>query len=286
MARLLRFFRFAPLSILAAVIATTAAPAQVPRPIQDNSLLVEEAYNQEAGVVQHISTFTRFWSSKDWAYTFTQEWPAPRRPRHQLSYTLAVLSPGAMPQSGAGFGDAMLNYRYQLVGNGDSRVAFAPRASLIAPTGSAHLGRGFGGPGAQINLPLSVVITPKLVTHWNAGTTLIPSARNAEGHGAMTTGYNVGQSLVWLARPRFNVLVESVLVGSESVVGEGRTQRSHTALISPGVRWAHNFKSGLQIVPGIGVPIGVGPSAGERGIFFYLSFEHPLRRNQANTARD
>ena len=25
------------------------------------------------------------------------------------------------------------------------------------------------------------------------------------------------------------------------------------------------------------MPIGVGPSAGERGVFFYLSFEHPFR---------
>lgn len=283
MVRLLR-----PVLLVPFFAALLSAPAwaQEPRPIQDNSFLVEEAYNQEAGVIQHISTFTRFWNSKDWAYTFTQEWPVPRRPRHQLSYSLAVLSPGGMPQSGAGFGDSMFNYRYQLVGNGDTRLAFAPRVSLLAPTGSAHMGRGFGGYGAQINLPLSVVITPKLVTHWNAGTTLVPSARNAEGRRAMTTGYNFGQSVVWLARPRFNFLLESVFGGSESVIGDGRTQRSHTALISPGVRWAYNFKSGLQIVPGIAVPIGVGPSAGERGIFLYLSFEHPLWKDQANTAHD
>jgi hypothetical protein len=37
-----------------------------------------------------------------------------------------------------------------------------------------------------------------------------------------------------------------------------------------------NFKSGLQIVPGIGVPIGVGPSRGEYGALLYLSLEHPL----------
>ena len=29
-------------------------------------------------------------------------------------------------------------------------------------------------------------------------------------------------------------------------------------------------------VPGIAVPIGVGPSAGEKGMIFYLSFEHPF----------
>jgi len=275
--------RRAYVAALLVIVWTATASAQEQRPIQDNSLLVEEAYNQEPGVIQHISTFTRFWSSKDWAYTFTQEWPVPGRPRHQFSYSLAVLSPGGIPESGAGAGDSMLNYRYQLVGSGDTRFAFAPRVTLIAPTGSARMGRGFGGYGAQINLPLSAVINNRLVTHWNLGTTLIPSARNAEGRHATTTGYNFGQSVIWLARPRFNVLLESVFGASESVIGGGLTRRSHTALVSPGVRWAYNFKSGLQIVPGIGVPIGVGPSAGERGIFVYLSFEHPLHGGKAST---
>jgi len=49
-------------------------------PIQDNSFLIEEAYNQEFGVVQHTSTLTRLWNRKDWIYTFTQEWPAPAIP--------------------------------------------------------------------------------------------------------------------------------------------------------------------------------------------------------------
>src|ERR1700751_5429940 len=62
--------------------------------IQDNSFLVEEAYNQNFGVVQHISSFTRFWDSKDWVYTFTQEWPVPGDVRHQLSYTLMALHAG------------------------------------------------------------------------------------------------------------------------------------------------------------------------------------------------
>jgi hypothetical protein len=48
--------------------------------------------------------------------------------------------------------------------------------------------------------------------------------------------------------------------------------------VSPGIRWAWNFRSGLQVVPGLAVPLGVGPSSGRHGIFFYLSFEHPFRR--------
>ena len=42
-----------------AVLPAAARAAEEPAPIQDNSFLIEEAYNQEAGVVQHIQTFSR-----------------------------------------------------------------------------------------------------------------------------------------------------------------------------------------------------------------------------------
>src|SRR5205085_3623345 len=139
------------------------------RGIQDNSFLVEEAYNQEFGVVQHISSFTRFWNSKDWVYSFTQEWPVPGDARHQLSYTLLLQHTGALSGSGAGIGDVALNYRYQLVGNSHTRLAFAPRLSVLLPTGDTREGRGSGGVGWQTQLPVSFLVTPKLATHWNAG---------------------------------------------------------------------------------------------------------------------
>jgi hypothetical protein len=44
------------------------------------------------------------------------------------------------------------------------------------------------------------------------------------------------------------------------------------------VRAAFDFDSGLQIVPGIAAPIGIGPSGGETALFFYLSLEHPFAR--------
>jgi len=37
-----------------------ASGAARPPAIEDNSFFIEEAYNQEEGVVQHISTFMRF----------------------------------------------------------------------------------------------------------------------------------------------------------------------------------------------------------------------------------
>ena len=264
-------------TLLILLLLAAAAFAQQndqPGPIQDNSFLIEEAYNQEYGIVQHINTFTRLWNSKDWAYTFTQEWPVPGQ-KHQLSYTLSATHAAAF--GGAGIGDTAINYRYQLIGSGDTRLAVAPRISPLLPTGDSSFGRGYGGAGVQFNLPASIMLNRKLVTHLNAGGTLIPSARNSAGDRAFATGYNLGQSFIWLAHPNFNVMLETVWTGSEAVLAPDRTQRQHTLLMSPGVRWAFNFANGLQIVPGVAVPVGIGPSSGEKGLFLYLSLEHPFR---------
>lgn len=256
------------------VLALPALPAYAQdSPIQDNSFLIEESYNQEPGIVQEISLFTWSGVSHSWVYTFTNEWPI-NGIKHQFSYTIAATHPGG---SSSGFGDTAFNYRYQLVGSGETRVAISPRLSLLVPTGDPRYGRGFGGTGLQTDLPLSVVIHPKLVTHWNAGATWIPHAKNELGDRAALTGYNLGQSFVYLAHPRFNFMLETFYNDMEAVAAPGKTVRQKTLWLSPGIRWAWNFKRGLQIVPGIAAPLGVGPSSGDKGVILYLSFEQPLR---------
>src|SRR5687768_6106818 len=94
------------------LIALTPLPALAqdsPPPIQDNSFLIEEAYNQEAGVVQHISTFETA-AEEGWAYSFTQEWPLFSQ-RHQLSFTLPVAHVEGAGLDATGLGDVMVNYR-------------------------------------------------------------------------------------------------------------------------------------------------------------------------------
>jgi hypothetical protein len=95
---------------------------------------------------------------------------------------------------------------------------------------------------------------------------------------------NLGQSFVWLASSRFNALLETTWNSSEQVVSNGLTSRRHDVFISPGIRWAYNFKNGLQIVPGVGLPLGVGPSSGNRALILYLSFEHPFRWARSHPA--
>jgi hypothetical protein len=249
--------------------------AENPAPIQDNSFLIEEAYNQEDGVIQHISTFERLTNSRDWVYTQTDEWPF-RSYKHQLSVTLAATHAGSLARSGAGWGDTAFNYRYQLVGSGEKEFAMAPRLSVLLPTGNHAFGRGSGGLGLQTNLPVSIQHSPRWVTHWNAGATWIPRALDQVGDSASTSAVNLGQSVVWLAAPRVNFLVETLWISSEVVVGSQKTLRSQDLFVSPGVRWAYNLSDGLQIVPGVAVPIGIGPCTGEKAIIVYLSFEHPF----------
>ena len=237
---------------LVIVVLLTVRPSDRPtvaqsRPISDNSFLIEEAYNQEQGVVQHISAWQRALLTAAWTFTFTQEWPVGTQ-THQLSYTIPVQRTES--PSRTGFGDAALNYRYQLR-RAAADVAIAPRLSMLVPTGNSARGLGTGHIGAQLNVPVSVILVPSLVSHWNAGVTAVPH----------TTTYNLGASVIWLVRPTFNVMVEATWVQQGG---------AHDFVVNPGIRWAHNFASGLQIVPGIAFPLDVGP-------FLYLSFEHRFR---------
>jgi hypothetical protein len=260
------------LLLLEVPVFACAGPPSAPdtKPIQDNSFLIEEAYNQERGVVQHINTFQRFHSG-DWVYTFMQEWPVPDQ-HHQLSITVPVVR----MEDHRGIGDLALNYRYQLLGDGATRVAMAPRFSVLLPTGSAEKDLGAGGVGLQGLLPVSVVLHPQLVTHWNAGVTFTPAAKNAAGVKDHTTDFTLGQSVIWLVHPRINVLVETLWTSEETIESRDAKTRRETLFLNPGLRWAHNLRHGLQIVPGIAFPVGLGPSSGEWGVFVYLSFEHPF----------
>ncbi|MGH7510164.1 MAG: transporter [Gemmatimonadales bacterium] len=257
------------MTLLALVASSTAAEAQ----IQDNSFLLEEAYNQERGVVQHISTFQRT-NGGDWEYGFTQEWPLGGM-RHQLSYTIPVQRANGF---GTGLGDVALHYRYQLAGHPEAKTVMAPRVSILFPTGSEERGRGAGATGFQGNLPLSLVLGSRLVSHWNAGATATPSARNELGNRATTLGLNAGGSVIWLARPSFNLLVEAIWESTESVVGDGRTNREESWALSPGLRLAFDGPGGLQVVPGLAYTIGLGPASNEDALFLYLSLEHPFKR--------
>jgi hypothetical protein len=271
----LKLARAAALALAGHFAGHVAAQQVVmPGPIADNSFLIEEAFNQESGIVQHISTLSRPSGGGSWAYTFTQEWPF-FGVRHQISFTIPVLEADG---TGTGLGDVGLNFRYQLIGANGGPVYVAPRGTVLLPTGNERRGRGAGGVGFQGNLPVSLTPIPQIALHGNAGLTWTPSAFDARRDESETLDANAGGSIVWLVRPSFNLLVEVLWFSTEEVVAPGAERRRESWFINPGVRWAFNFPSGLQIVPGIAYTVGVGDSDGDDGLFLYLSFEHPFKR--------
>ena len=258
-----------------ALVLNAGLGMQDPEPIQDNSFLIEEAYNQERGVVQHISTFSRS-GDGEWALSFTQEWPLVTQ-RHQLSYSIPLLRLDAPGGSRTGFGDIALNYRYQLIGLHGGSLAMSPRASVLLPTGNEATGQGAGSVSFQASWPVSISLGQQWATHLNAGMTVAPSARNGSGASATTTAVNAGGSVIWLPLFWMNFMVEAVWASSESVTGPGATERQDAAFLNPGIRWAINLPGDLQIVPGVAWTIGIGPSRGDRSIFIYFSIEHPFK---------
>ena len=244
-----------------ALLIAIAAVAGAGEPIQDNSFLIEEAYNQEPGVVQHISVFQRGEDGNAWEYSFTQEWPFFSQ-RHQLSYTLPVSH-----DDGTRLDGIAINYRYQ-VGAFDARTAVAPRISLLLGNDESDHRRAL-----DVNLPVSFEASERLALHSNFGATY---SRDRAGTDEDTTEIHAGQSAVWLATERFNALLE-VVWSREASFDSGARDYSQRVVVSPGARWAYNMPGDLQIVPGIAFPIDLA-SRDEKSVLLYLSFEHPFRR--------
>lgn len=268
-------------TILAALLLiplfTAALPAQdgVEPVIEDNSFFIEEGYNQEPGVVQHINTVALAGARhRDLFYSFTQEWPF-RSQRHQLSYTLPVTR---LDGRSAGFGDLLLNYRVQF-GAGERSWALAPRLSVILPTGSVARGLGDGSPGLQMNLPLSYRLSSQVVTHLNAGATVLPWAQGPATGGARPRrtvgGLFAGGSLIGPVTVPVQLMMESLVSHDGAIDPTGKVGYTTSWIFSPGVRAAVNFGR-LQVVPGFAVPFTRSEGETAHDYFAYLSFEHPL----------
>ncbi len=248
--------------------------------IEDNSFFIEEAYNQEPGVVQHINTFAVTGPSRrDLFYSFTQEWPF-KGQKHQLSYTLPV---SRLDGQSTGVGDILLNYRMQY-GGGDRRWALAPRLSAVLPTGSVDKGLGDGSPGLQVNIPLSYTLSDQIVTHWNAGGTILPWAEGPSVGGkrpkrTLTNGF-VGVSIIGPTRLPLQLMVENLVTFDGEILPGGDIDRSTSWILSPGIRAAFNFGS-LQVVPGFAVPFTRSSGETVHDYFLYLSFEHPFSKTNS-----
>ena len=216
--------------------------------ITDNSFLVEEAFNQEAGIFQNIATWTRG-DDGNWDAGFTQEWPAPGM-THQLSYSVPFLSLAGQ----RGFGDVLLNYRYQLFQEKDGRPAISPRLSIILPTGREQDGLGAGVVGLQVNGPISKQFGD-VYLHANAGWTWLPDVERVT---------HIAGSGIWRVTPMFNLMLEAV------------AELDASTTVSPGFRRGWNVGD-RQVVVGAAVPLTRADGETTAALLTYFSYELPFR---------
>ena len=254
---------------------TSAAKAQqFSEAIEDNSFFIEEAYNQEERVVQHISNAVYTMNpNHEFIFTFTQEWPVTTE-THQLSYTLSFLSLNS--NLDRGIGDIVINYRYQLFTKA-SWAAVSPRLSLILPTGNSDIGLGNGVLGLQGDIPISKRLSDEFIVHANAGGTILPAVKGLTAVGGEVQrtliSLSIGLSAIWLAERYDNFLLESIYTIESRMGGNGEVEHDHTVILNPAYRHAIDL-GGLEIVPGIGFPLTINKASSDVGLFFYLSFEH------------
>ena len=255
----------------AAAFAQSSPPQPVavskngPFEILDNSFLVEEAFNQEAGIFQNIFGHTRI--ARSWEFAFTQEWPVTSQ-KHQVSYTLAGYGGSGL----ADFDDVMINYRYQALTEDPGIPAFSPRLSLIIPTGDDS----YRSIGLQVNLPFSKQ-RGDMYFHWNGGMTWYPDAEGTTDRAALLSPH-LSASAIYRLRPMLNLMFESVVDFQQFPDLEfGGTARETIWTVSPGARGGWNIGD-HQLILGAAVPVVITADRSDTGVLFYASYELPFRR--------
>ena len=229
--------------------------------IEDNSMYIEEAYNQEFRVVQHIfncSIFSKPEKSK--AFTFTQEWPLIGQDI-QFSYMIPYSAIG----DNSGIGDAMINFRYQALMN--EKIACSPRLSYVSKSGNASKGLGNGSNGIEACIPLSCVLAERFAMHFNIGSTHFFKMQATK---KSMTNLFAGFSGVYHFSETFDLMLENMMYIQD--MGDAKVK---TYIVSPLIRYAINIDK-LQIVPMIGMPIKLSSNKPDFGAAIYLSFEHPF----------
>jgi hypothetical protein len=251
--------------------------------IEDNSMLIDEAFNQSHRSIQHIANLS--FSKSAATYWYSQEIPLENE-KHQLSFAVNYQSIRKHTATGYnhtenGFGDVTFCYRPLIFGK-NRRLLMVPKFNVIIPSGNAQKGFGSGGWGGEFGVAVTKRIIPVLITNYNIGYSFVSHADYyadaQDGSPAVkserdcTTKY-LGVSAIWLVRPKFNLMMEYLITYGKTYSG-GNWRMCNNATLNPGFRFALQIGK-MQIVPGIGLPLNFsGNQLNNAGLLVYLSIEH------------
>lgn len=214
--------RITLLTLLLALACTVIAGE--PSPIEDHQFAAEEGIAGSGGSVSYTSMYLRGRDGEAWSSELSQEWGA----RHRFSYTIPIFR-----AEQTGLGDVMLNYRFQLLGDEASRVAVAPRLSLILPTRHAQFGE--RSSGLQINVPLTAALASRVTLHANAGATWFRDRGESE--------INLAQSLSFALNDRTAISLDAAFTRC--------FHDSHLLVVRPTVSWTIEA-AGMELSPSVG----------------------------------
>lgn len=230
----------------AAIVATAlllfaiSASASHPLRIEDFHFFPESGWNRDDAALQYNTLLF----GATFAHEINQEWS--KNGRHQLGFTVPLYTDRI-----TGFGDATLNYRYQLLGNDGSRFGVAPRLSLVLPTRSRSYGE--RSDGLQVSVPLSIALSSRVESHTNLALTWFRTRHERE--------LSAGQGFAFQATERASLAVDAQYTRASG--------GAHVVVVRPSFQYAFDAPGGITIAPGIAAPLG-------DGIMFFVAIEHPL----------
>ncbi len=230
--------------------------------IEDNSFLLEEAFNQPPGVYQFIQTFQSDLSrGKDFLAT---EGEAPLgSTTHQASYQV---SDTKYTPEGVVNGDLTLNYRWQPWNDGKNM--WANRFGLILPKEMDDV-------GYLWMQAWTFTLGEKWMHHWNLGLNTTPNAKFSGPKRKALNGTTLGTSFIYMWKENANFLMEALWENQDQFTKVGEVRRQSYLSLSPGMRFELKVKGWerTQIVPGLAFPFTYHASKMATGVFIHLSLE-------------
>lgn len=236
--------------------------------IEDNSFILEEAYNQKPGQFQFIQAYRSYKSGKETRFISEGEMPLGSE-KHQFSYQVTR----EKDEAPGSIGDTTLNYRIQSTNEPD--LLMAHRFGLILPTGSVDKESSYGVTGLKYVQATSFLLNDYWDSHLNLLFNHYPEAKvNFSDKRRTLNEYGIGSSFIYHWKDNLNFLMELTYETLEKLNLNGKKKYESAFTINPGVRTAIDLSwKETQIVPGLAFPIRFQDDHIDHGVFLYLSIE-------------
>ena len=249
------------------------AGAGEPFKIADNSFLVEEAFNQERG---HLPEHLRRARGR----AATGRRPSRRNGRSSRRRTSSRTRVAVSRwRTTFGFGDMLLNYRYQALEEGPGRPAFSPRVSLDPADRERRNGLGDGSRPAGQPAVQQAARRRLLALERRASPGCRAPRRGPAGdddRADLLSPFLAG-SAIYALRPMFHLMLENVLLFERSFDGIGTVARTRST------RCRRAFAAAGTSATRRSSPARRSRSRGRRrartpACFCYFSYELPFQK--------